>query len=122
MPPPAPAPQKIITLPGVAFATNSARLLPASKTTLDGAVQTLQSNPGIDAEVAGYTSGTGKAAYNLKLSQRRADAVMKYLVDHGIDASRLTAKGYGEADPVASNKTNEGRAQNRRVELRVTNQ
>ncbi|MGH8307667.1 MAG: OmpA family protein [Gammaproteobacteria bacterium] len=118
----APVPQKIITLPGVQFAVNSARLLPVSKATLDSAVQRLQSNPGIDAEVAGYTSNTGKAAYNLTLSQRRAEAVMKYLVDHGIDASRLTAKGYGEADPVASNKTKQGRARNRRVELRVTNQ
>jgi len=121
-PAPAPAPQKIISLPGVEFATNSARLLPVSQTTLDGAVQTLKDNPGIDAEVAGYTDNTGKPAYNLKLSQRRAEAVMKYLVDHGIDASRLTAKGYGEADPVASNATKEGRAQNRRVELRITNQ
>ncbi|MGH8282227.1 MAG: OmpA family protein [Gammaproteobacteria bacterium] len=121
-PMPVPAPQKIIALPGVEFATNSARLLPASKTTLDDATQTLQSNPGIDAEVAGYTSSTGKAAYNLKLSQLRADVVMKYLVDHGIDVSRLTAKGYGEADPIASNKTKAGRAKNRRVELRVTNQ
>ncbi len=127
-PPPAPAPapapalQKIISLPGVEFATNSARLLPVSKATLDGAVQTLQNNPGIDAEVAGYTDNTGKAAYNVTLSQHRAEAVMKYLVDHGIDAGRLTAKGYGEADPIASNKTKAGRAQNRRVELRVTNQ
>ncbi|MGA9852451.1 MAG: OmpA family protein [Gammaproteobacteria bacterium] len=120
-PAPAPAPQKIIALPGVQFATNSDRLLPASQNTLDGAVQTLQNNPGIDAEVAGYTDNTGKAAYNVGLSQRRAEAVMKYLVDHGIDASRLMAKGYGEADPVASNKTTAGRAQNRRVELRVTN-
>jgi OOP family OmpA-OmpF porin len=121
-PAPPPAPQKIISLPGVQFATNSARLLPVSQTTLDGAVQTLKGSPGIDAEVAGYTDNTGKPAYNVKLSQRRAEAVMKYLADHGIDASRLTAKGFGEADPVASNKTKEGRAKNRRVELRITNQ
>lgn len=121
-PAPAPAPQKIISLPGVEFALNSAHLLPVSQTTLDGAVQTLKNNPGINAEVAGYTDSTGKAAYNVTLSQRRAEAVMKYLVDHGIDASRLTAKGYGEADPIASNQTADGRAQNRRVELRITNQ
>ena len=128
-PPPAPAPapappppQKIISLPGVEFATNSARLLADSQTTLDGAVQTLKDNPSIDAEVAGYTDSMGKAAYNVTLSQHRAEAVMKYLVDHGIDSSRLTAKGYGEADPVATNKTAAGRAQNRRVELRITNQ
>lgn len=125
-PPPAPAaapaPQKIISLPGVKFVTNSAHLLPVSQATLDGAMQTLKDNPGIDAEVAGYTDNTGKPAYNVKLSQRRAEAVMKYLVDHGIDASRLTAKGYGAADPVASNATKQGRAQNRRVELRIINQ
>lgn len=121
-PVPAPAPQEIISLPGVDFANNSAVLTPSSRSTLDNAVQTLENNPNIDAEVAGYTSSTGTAAYNLKLSQRRAESVMQYLVDHGIDASRLTAKGYGEADPVASNKTPAGRAQNRRVELRVTNQ
>lgn len=112
----------IVSLPGVEFALNSAVLLPRSKATLDGAVQTLQNNPDINAEVAGYTSSTGTAAYNLKLSQRRAEAVMKYLVDHGISSSRLTAKGYGEADPVASNKTAAGRAKNRRVELHETNQ
>lgn len=121
-PPPAPAPQQIISLPGVVFANNSAVLLPRSRATLDGAVQTLQNNPNVTAEVSGYTSSTGSAAYNLKLSQRRAESVMKYLVDHGVDASRLTAHGYGEADPVASNKTAEGRAQNRRVELHITNQ
>ncbi len=123
-PAPAPAPvvPKVISLPGVEFATNSARLLPVSTTTLDRAVQTLQNNPNVDAEVAGYTDSTGKAAYNVTLSQHRAEAVMKYLVNHGIDASRLTANGYGEADPIASNNTREGRAQNRRVELRITNQ
>ncbi|MGH8279856.1 MAG: OmpA family protein [Gammaproteobacteria bacterium] len=121
-PPPAPAPQEIISLPGVDFAHNSAVLTPSSRGTLDNAVQTLKNNMHINAEVAGYTSSTGTAAYNLKLSQRRAESVMKYLVGHGIDAGRLTAKGYGEADPVASNKTAAGRAKNRRVELRVTNQ
>lgn len=121
-PAPPPAPRKIISLPGVEFALNSAHLLPVSQTTLNDAVQTLKDNPGIDAEVAGYTDRTGKAAYNVTLSQRRAEAVMKYLVDHGIDASRLTAKGYGAADPIASNQTAAGRAQNRRVELRITNQ
>lgn len=113
---------KIIQLPGVEFALNSDRLLAVSKTTLDGVVRTLQDHPGIDAQVAGYTDSTGKMAYNLQLSQQRAAAVMDYLVDQGIAASRLEAKGYGEADPVASNQTLAGRAQNRRVVLRIIQQ
>ncbi len=121
-PPPAPVAQKVIALPGVEFAINSAHLLPVSRTTLDHAVQTLKDNPGIDAEVAGYTDNTGNAAYNKVLSQRRAEAVRKYLVDHGVQGSRLTAKGYGDKDPVASNRTAAGRAKNRRVELRITSQ
>ncbi len=121
-PAPVPAPEKVIELPGVEFATNSAHLLAESEATLDTAVQTLRDNPDINAEVAGYTSSTGKASYNLYLSQRRAEAVMKYLVDHGIAAGRLTAKGFGEADPIASNKTAAGRIKNQRVELRVIGQ
>ena len=119
-PPPAPASPRIIQLPGVQFVTNSAHLLPVSRSTLNRAVHILKANPDIDAEVAGYTDSTGKASYNLRLSQRRAEAVKQYLVRHGIDAARLSAKGYGEADPIASNRTAAGRAQNRRVELRIT--
>ena len=121
-PAPAPVPQKVIALEGVEFATASDKLLPVSQETLDGAVKTLKDNPGIEAEVSGYTDNQGKAKANLMLSQKRAEAVMKYLTDHGIDASRLTAKGYGDEHPVASNKTAEGRARNRRVELKITKQ
>lgn len=119
-PPAAPATPRIIQLPGVQFVTNSAHLLPVSRSTLNRAVRILKDNPDISAEVAGYTDSTGKASYNLGLSQRRAEAVKQYLVRHGIDATRLSAKGYGEADPIASNRTAAGRAQNRRVELRIT--
>ncbi len=119
-PPAAAASPRIIQLPGVQFVTNSARLLPVSRSTLNRAVRTLKANPDINAEVAGYTDSTGKASYNLELSQRRAEAVRQYLVRYGIDATRLSARGYGEADPIASNRTAAGRAQNRRVELRIT--
>jgi OOP family OmpA-OmpF porin len=72
-------------------------------------------------EIRGYTDSVGPASYNLELSQRRAEAVKQYLVNAGIDPSRLVAKGYGEADPIASNKTPEGRAQNRRIEFHRLN-
>ncbi len=122
-PKPVAKPQKekpsVIRLEGVYFATNSAELMPASKATLDAAVATLKSRPNIRVEVAAHTDSRGRASYNLKLSDRRANSVMRYLIEHGIDASRLQAKGYGESMPVADNATEEGRAKNRRVELRV---
>ena len=66
-----------------------------------------------------YTDNIGDDSYNMKLSKNRANAVMSYLIDKGIDKSRLTAKGYGETQPVATNDTDEGRAQNRRTEVKV---
>ena len=72
-------------------------------------------------EVDGYTDSIGSDAYNEKLSLRRANAVKEYLQQHGVAASRMTVKGFGKSNPVASNATPEGRAQNRRVEL-VVNQ
>ncbi len=116
---PAPAvPPAVIALNGVFFETNSAELKPASRTTLDAAVKTLKDNPTLRVEVAAHTDSRGRATYNLKLSDKRANSVMAYLISHGIDASRLQAKGYGEAMPIADNATEEGRAKNRRVELR----
>ncbi|EQD72573.1 outer membrane lipoprotein [mine drainage metagenome] len=76
--------------------------------------------PEADVNVDGYTDSTGPKAYNVKLSQRRADAVRAYLVRNGVAADRIHTKGYGMANPVASNKTAEGRAQNRHVEVRYT--
>lgn len=70
-------------------------------------------------EVQGHTDSTGTAAYNLKLSQERADAVRDYLVNHGVPPDELTARGYGLTMPIADNKTAAGRAQNRRVVLQV---
>jgi OOP family OmpA-OmpF porin len=74
--------------------------------------------PSASGVVEGHTDSVGNDDYNLKLSQRRADSVRKYLVDKGVPAARLEAKGYGEAQPVADNKTADGRAQNRRVVLK----
>lgn len=109
---------KEIRLPQVTFEYDSDRLKPEASETLDQAVRTLRMNPDLRAEVAGYTDSNGSDAYNLSLSQRRAEAVRRYLIDHGV-ANVLTARGYGEADPVADNRTDAGRAENRRVVLRI---
>ena len=84
---------------------------------LDEAAATLKQNPKVTVNVNGYCDSIGSDAYNLKLSQRRADAVVNYLVQQGIPATQLVPNGYGKTDFVASNDTAEGRAQNRRVEL-----
>ncbi|RMF87655.1 MAG: hypothetical protein D6739_01310 [Nitrospirae bacterium] len=105
-------------LHGVRFATGKAELDPASGAVLDAVVRVLKANPGLRLEVQGHTDSTGSARFNRILSQRRAEAVVDYLAAHGIDRGRLTAKGYGPSRPVASNATPEGRAANRRVELK----
>jgi len=84
-------------------------------------VSTLKDNTTVSVAVEGHTDSVGTDAYNQRLSQRRAASVREYLVAHGVSASRLSVAGFGEAKPVASNTTADGRAQNRRVELRVTN-
>jgi OOP family OmpA-OmpF porin len=106
-----------VELRGVSFETGKARLLPQSTEVLDEVVAALLANPQWRVEVAGYTDNTGSAATNRRLSLARAEAVRAYLVQHGVPASRLVARGYGPADPVASNATAGGRARNRRVEL-----
>ena len=85
---------------------------------LDEVVSILRQNPGVEVEIQGHTDGIGNAAYNQRLSENRAKAVMDYLVSHGIASYRLSAKGYGLTQPIESNDTEEGRAKNRRVELR----
>lgn len=112
----------VILLQGVTFAHASDRLLPESQVVLDEAVATLNYHPGARVEIAGHTNTVGGAEYNIDLSLRRAQAVKQYLVDHGIASDRLTTMGYGESQPVASDDTPEGRARNRRVELRVLNE
>ncbi len=111
--------QDVIALKGVNFATNSAKLTPESLAILDDAAATLIKHSDIKAEVAGHTDNRGVPAKNKSLSQQRADAVMQYLVSKGVNAANLTAKGYGQERPVADNGTEAGRAQNRRVELRI---
>jgi OOP family OmpA-OmpF porin len=118
-PRPAPAAQERLVLRGVNFATSSAEIDPASAVVLDVAAEQLRNRPGVSVLVEGHTDSTGSDAYNQALSQRRADSVRSYLVRKGVPAERLTARGFGESNPVASNDTAEGRAMNRRVELEV---
>jgi OOP family OmpA-OmpF porin len=90
---------------------------------LDEAVDTLKRYPNVHVSVDGYTDSVGSDAYNQKLSERRAKGVYDYLTEHGVDASRLDGpKGFGEANPIDTNKTKEGRQRNRRVELKVESQ
>ncbi len=109
-----------IRLEGVNFETNSDRLLPGAEGRLNQAAATLQKNPTIKVEVAGHTDSDGSAAYNESLSARRAQTVHDYLADRGVAVNRMTVRGYGESQPIADNSTREGKAQNRRVVLRIT--
>lgn len=101
----------------VLFAFDSARLTPAGEKALAPHAEYLKANADKKVVIAGYTDSTGPEEYNLKLSQRRAEAAKAYLVQQGVKPCRLTAKGYGETNFVADNKTAQGRAQNRRIEL-----
>lgn len=112
-----PAAPRRLMLDGVNFDNDSASLRPESLAILDNAAATLKEWGEVKVEVAGYTDAASSIAYNLTLSQRRAETVRAYLITRGIAAERLTARGYGEAQPVAGNKTAAGRAKNRRVEL-----
>lgn len=109
-----------IRLPGVNFESNSDRLLAGAEQVLNDAAETLKRNPTITVEVAGHTDSDGAAAYNAGLSERRAITVRDYLASRGVDADRMTVYGYGESSPIADNSTRDGKAQNRRVVLRVT--
>jgi OOP family OmpA-OmpF porin len=102
---------------GIYFDTDKAVIKPQAYKGLDEVVAVLKKNPGLKIEIQGHTDSTGTEEYNLGLSQRRAEAVMNYLVADGISKDRLTAKGYGLTRPVATNETAQGRAQNRRVQL-----
>jgi outer membrane protein OmpA-like peptidoglycan-associated protein len=84
---------------------------------LDGVAQTISQEPSVNAQVVGHTDSTGNPEHNMALSQRRAQSVEAYLADRGIARARLAADGRGQTQPVASNATEEGRTQNRRVEI-----
>ena len=101
------------------FDTGSATLQPASQDQLTNIAGILKAYPQVKIRIGGYTDNTGDPAANLQLSQQRADSVMAQLTQLGVDPSRMSAKGYGQEDPVADNATEEGRQKNRRISLRV---
>lgn len=118
-PPPVPVAKRKIVLRGVNFDFDKSNIRPDARPILNEAITILQAEPQIDITVDGYTDSIGTDAYNQKLSERRASSVARYLQEGGVAASRMKAIGHGESDPVASNDTADGRAQNRRVELNV---
>jgi outer membrane protein OmpA-like peptidoglycan-associated protein len=107
-----------IVLEGITFASGKADITPESETTLQGALRTLQTYPEIAVEIGGHTDNVGSSSSNKKLSQKRAEAVMKWLISNGIEATRLTAVGYGEDQPMVDNDTPENRQKNRRIEFK----
>ncbi len=116
---PPPEPERVI-LEGVNFRTGTDELLPEAQAVLDEIARDLiEELTDLRLEIRGYTDAVGTEEINLDLSRRRAESVRNYLMARGVSAGRLTALGFGEADPVAPNSTPEGRAQNRRVEFRI---
>jgi OOP family OmpA-OmpF porin len=112
----------VINLPGLSFETDSDRILPGAEWVLMDAARTLQTHRDLVIEVAGHTDNVGNENWNIGLSLRRAYTVRDFLVSQGVAPERISARGYGSAQPIADNVTAEGRAQNRRVELRVIEQ
>ena len=108
-----------VTLYGIQFDTDSARLRPESEPVLNQVLEALEQRPDFHIAIEGHTDATASDAYNMTLSQRRAAAIVDWLVDRGIARERLEASGKGESEPIADNRTAEGRQQNRRVEIRV---
>ncbi|GAB2799941.1 hypothetical protein GCM10027040_29300 [Halomonas shantousis] len=106
-----------LVLRDVNFEFDSAQLTENAETILDRVAEKLVSNENVRVRLEGHTDSIGSAAYNKELSQRRAESVKEYLASQGVSQDRMTAIGYGEEQPIATNETAEGRAENRRVEL-----
>lgn len=102
---------------GILFGFDQSDLKPEAKTNIQKLVQSLQDNADTDILVIGHTDNVGRAEYNMGLSDRRAASVKNYAIAQGLSASRIKTEGKGATEPIASNETDEGRAQNRRVEI-----
>ena len=118
-PPPSEGVRERIVLRGVNFDFDKADIRGDAAVILDEAASILNRSRRASVRVEGHTDSTGPAAYNQGLSERRAAAVKRYLVEHGVSASRLQTVGFGEGSPISGNDTRDGRALNRRVELQV---
>jgi len=119
---PAPPATEVITLSdagNVLFDFDKSDLTPAARSELDALMAKLQNADVVSIKVIGHTDSTGSDAYNQALSERRASSVAAYLLSQGLAPNKLTSEGKGESQPVADNETEEGRAQNRRVELHI---
>jgi OmpA-OmpF porin, OOP family len=112
-------PPKTFTLEDVFFETGKSVLRAESNNALNDLVEVMKLKPGLVIEISGHTDNVGSPESNLKLSFDRANAVKNYLVQHGISASRLTTKGFGDTQPAATNDTEEGKQKNRRTEVRI---
>lgn len=108
-----------VVLRNIFFDTDRYDLKPASETELNRLVTLLEGNPSIKIEISGHTDHVGTYAYNLELSKNRARSVMQYLIDAGVDVSRLSFEGYADTRPIDTNETEEGRANNRRTEFKI---
>jgi len=104
-----------IVMEGILFDTGSSRIKKSSEIVLNKVAKTMVDNPEIVVEIQGHTDSVGSRVSNLKLSQARAESVAKYLIAKGVAVERITTKGFGPDQPVASNDTAEGRQQNRRI-------
>lgn len=107
---------------GIHFDTGKDSIRTDSRTVLNRAVDILKKYPSIRIEISGHTDNRGRESFNQKLSERRADSVKRYLVDQGVDISRIEARGAGITQPIADNATRDGRAKNRRIEFKVLSQ
>jgi outer membrane protein OmpA-like peptidoglycan-associated protein len=111
--------REIVQLENVQFETNSATLTPKGVATMEKIAAVLKQATGFPVEIQGHTDGRGDRAYNLALSQQRANTCLQFLTARGLPAARFSAKGYGPDRPVATNESEEGRLQNRRIEFSV---
>jgi outer membrane protein OmpA-like peptidoglycan-associated protein len=109
-----------VRMKNIQYATNSFQLEPVSMIELSKLIQLMNDNPSLKIQINGYTDNVGNDADNLKLSENRAKAVVDFLIAKGVDAKRMTWKGFGETQPIADNSSEEGRALNRRTEFVIT--